>query len=318
MMEVVPGRAADTFPTPSATAIQLETEKQRILGISRVVWEQVVVPWVLRPALARRKWDRTLRPAAASCVLATAEAMFPLVALASRALLASLSWGTRLCASPHYRTIQDAAAALSPRCVAWIIASRTKTHNGGGEGGVAQIWGVGRKKAREQVAVLRGLCMGGHLVMAQREGGDVDLGKWFIEEKGVTLKPWDVNEACSGTHGNVAFVEWLVKEMGGSVSSDRLLECLHMALSNQSQNSVALWLEELLIASTGRRPKISLSTLVKWQNDAYPNWLEWVLNHTLFCDIDCSQDEVVKAVGCIVGEKVCALPNSLKSNLAIS
>ncbi|KAH3764051.1 hypothetical protein Pelo_4100 [Pelomyxa schiedti] len=100
--------------------------------MSRVVWEQVIVPWVLQPTLARRhKWARPLRRpgarqlATVSCLLAAAEAMFPLVALASRA--AALSPKLVGSSPGHYLRIEHAAAALSPKCVAWIIADNAKS-----------------------------------------------------------------------------------------------------------------------------------------------------------------------------------------------
>ncbi|KAH3714599.1 hypothetical protein Pelo_18891 [Pelomyxa schiedti] len=147
-----------------------------------------------------------------------------------------------------------------------------------------------------------------------QECGDVELGKWFIEEKGVTPAPKDFIAACSGRHDNVAFVEWLFKKVGDSLTSDQLLECLHRALANQSRNSIALWLEQLLMTSTGRMPKISLSKLVEFHNDPRDTWLEWVLTHSGSCDFDCSQEEVAKAVGYIVA----TLSSSHKSSVAIS
>ncbi|KAH3723041.1 hypothetical protein Pelo_18256 [Pelomyxa schiedti] len=191
--------------------------KQRILVISRVVWEQVVEPWVLRPAIARRKTDRGLPRPVVSCVFATAEAMFPLVALASRAMLSSLAWGTRLCNSAHYRIVEDAASAPSPRCLAWIIARRIRSssspsHNvdwGEPSTGIGRAARLARKKAREQVAVLRGLCMGGHLVMAQRfvENGlecwPVDLAEREGDKSGETLQGgkrfWALGEETTST-----------------------------------------------------------------------------------------------------------------------
>ncbi|KAH3766861.1 sel1 repeat family protein [Pelomyxa schiedti] len=525
--------------------------KQRILGVSRVVWEQVVVPWVLGPALATRKWARPLPRPAVSCVLATAEAMFPLVPLATRAVLASLSSGCGVPGSRHYRTVEDAAAALCPKCIAWIISNRP-TSSQQGDGGLGRGSGSGRRKAREQVAVLKGLCIGGHLVMAQRfvdygcecwpgeegtgngrlqlwsfvsdtrvSGGaiadsspvvrvslppsvnaaldpgtelgdefwsergrfhimgevckyghlevlkwllsgiplqtdaksllegfiseassnghlhiltwlldnydlervatekiatshkiavsdlkcliekypslhhpflqsaaysrrssedevievcqwlknrftvnitdffremgvcprytrvlqwalsdvtnvdilrdawlfacpscDVELGKWFIDEKGVTPNPDEFIGACSGKHCNAAFVEWLFNKLGGSLSSDQLLECLRRAFAKQSGHSIVLFLEKCFMTLTGRMPHVSLSELVVRHNDCCDHWLEWVLTHSCSCSIDCSPTEAANAVGYIVGELTesfaATLEKSLKVELAIS
>ncbi|KAH3722903.1 hypothetical protein Pelo_18392 [Pelomyxa schiedti] len=170
-----------------------------MLVLSRIVWEQVVVPWVLCPAEIN---DLLPPPAMVSCVFATAEAMFPLVALASRAVL--LLQSKCHCSSRHYHAVEAAAEALSPRCLGWLI--RSKSSRRMGEGGYCCWWesevkragGSGvrqqlpsapspgdgdgdethaererelerrRRKAKEQVAVLEGMCLGGHLKLAQR------------------------------------------------------------------------------------------------------------------------------------------------------
>ncbi|KAH3723040.1 hypothetical protein Pelo_18255 [Pelomyxa schiedti] len=489
--------------------------KQQILGIAQVVWEQVVVPWVLRPAVARRELGSELQPTTTSCVLATAEAMFPLVALASRAVaLSSTCRGSR-----HYSAIEAAAASLSPKCVAWMISHRDGWDEregalaGRGDGEKRGKEG-GRRKAREQVAVLAGLCGAGHLQMAQRfvesgfesygedtskiplwsthsgdhdpetekgtmqlrphtgleegtdladeflsnrgifhimeqvcknghlgvlkwvvsalfqihysdkmmlgsclctatrnghlhiikwfldtfgfefgaidaklqlkngvsdvksfvegfphwkyleemakcvalaEGastdeiievckwlsnrfsipevdflswelpnhhnlikwalsgedkceywwrlscsdcGDVELGKWFVEEKGVVPQSRDLVSACSGRHDNVVFVEWLFKQVvsSGLLSYEDLVLSLHNALATQKE-LISQWLEKYLFSSTNARPKVSLLRLFQCNSNIREDWFEWLFtHHSCSCDIDCSQDEVVNVV----------------------
>ncbi|KAH3767732.1 hypothetical protein Pelo_398 [Pelomyxa schiedti] len=121
--------------------------------------------------------------------------MFPLVALASRAVL--LLHSKSHCRSRHYLSIEAAAGALSPRCVAWLIQNKSSQNRGNALPLTSSASDEGymnaememdrrrRRKAKEQVAVLRGLCVGGHLKMAQRfvengcefwceEGGEID------------------------------------------------------------------------------------------------------------------------------------------------
>ncbi|KAH3744446.1 hypothetical protein Pelo_14149 [Pelomyxa schiedti] len=175
----------------SASASTKPAEADRVLFVSRVVWEHVLVPLVLGPARGRLRWCRYVPSAVASCALRAAEAMFPLVGLCCRAVCPSMSRSS-FPSSRHYQAIQDAAAVPSPRCVAWIIANaaraRAARHNcphpghGGGSENEDEAWGGAwewerdpgwwlgagdRRRAREQVAVLAGLCCGGHLGAAQ-------------------------------------------------------------------------------------------------------------------------------------------------------
>ncbi|KAH3722878.1 hypothetical protein Pelo_18416 [Pelomyxa schiedti] len=196
---------AHEFHNPSPSDHHFNPPATTILTLSRIVWEQAVVPWLLQPAkfIGYYTWDLLPRPATVSCVLATAEAMFPLVALASRAVL--LLHSKSHCGSRRYAAIEAAAGVLSPRCVAWLIRNKssrvmgsccwwetegdtcvgvtgdrnalllplTSSPAGGGDGTdtdteMERENQGRRRKAKEQVAVLRGLCVGGHLKMAQR------------------------------------------------------------------------------------------------------------------------------------------------------
>ncbi|KAH3714085.1 hypothetical protein Pelo_19407 [Pelomyxa schiedti] len=141
--------------------------KQRILWVSRVLWDQVIVPWVLRPALeAAIPYRAALDPEVVSCVLRVGEAAFPLVALCCRAVAPRPDaryrtlYRTTVEVSEHYRAIEDAAAANCPRCVAWIIADNNNpgrvagTGGGGGSGsGSGSRRRRRRRKAKEQIAL---------------------------------------------------------------------------------------------------------------------------------------------------------------------
>ncbi|KAH3723318.1 hypothetical protein Pelo_17976 [Pelomyxa schiedti] len=539
----------------TATERHKEIEKQHITRMARIVWDQVVVPWVLRPAAARHKvGGRGLPRAAASCVLATAEALFPLVALACRAVSRSPPGPG---GSHHRAAVEAAAASLCPRCVAWMISRRGAPGGGGGGGGVeggergsgsgGGGGGSRRRRAKEQVAVLAGLCGAGHLRAAQmfvengcegwpplveseprlglEEGGaggplgkipplwpeiemeaevftclflaitksypkklikkftwhlrsgleegtylcdelwsekgishivgqvcsnghldalewilcsvfplddgpnnkllegclteasrnghlhiikwlvdtfgldddtsissvlelkngvsgvksfvrsfphwkmvmaksvpmargasadeivevckwlsnnfsipevkflskfwlpkhatvikwalsgcnhtkklwnwwnlscrvcgDVQLGKWFVEEKGVVPRAEDFVMACAGKHDNVVFVEWLFKQEASPMSNDDLILSLHWALAEQNELT-AQWLEKYFFTSRRTKPKVSLSLFFRCYISCREGWLEWLFtHHSGTCDIDCSQSDVVTAV----------------------
>ncbi|KAH3765009.1 hypothetical protein Pelo_3099 [Pelomyxa schiedti] len=155
---------------------------QRILWVSRVLWDQVVVPWVLRPAHKATPRHRPLDPEVVSCVLRVGEAAFPLVALCCRAVAPRPErYGE---ASEHYRAIEDAAAAQCPRCVAWIIA-----HNNNDDAGAEpEAGGSGRRrrrrKAKEQIAVMTGLCRGGHLGTVKAFVGSRGACECWVEQEG--------------------------------------------------------------------------------------------------------------------------------------
>ncbi|KAH3762016.1 hypothetical protein Pelo_6143 [Pelomyxa schiedti] len=143
--------------------------------------------------------------------------------------------------------------------------------------------------------------------MACSELSNIELGKWFIEEKGITPTQADFMTACSSTRDNLAFIEWLYKQV--SVSSSDLLSSLHMALSHKNESN-SRWLEQTYISTTNSRPQISLVTLSEMCNlSVDEDWLEWLFTHTSMCDIDCSETELVKFVNeCIERNQLhCAL-----------
>ncbi|KAH3732877.1 hypothetical protein Pelo_16287 [Pelomyxa schiedti] len=169
-----------------------ESEKRRIVGVSRVVWEQVLVPWVLAPARAALPWNQPLAPDVVSCLLRAGEALFPLVALCCRA--AAPTHHKHREPSAHYRSIEDAAAALCPKCIAWIVRDKAKKRasargdteremsrdpeEGEGERDRGREPERERGRAKEQVAVLTGLCRGGHLRAARAFVGTNNCECW--------------------------------------------------------------------------------------------------------------------------------------------
>ncbi|KAH3732140.1 hypothetical protein Pelo_17033 [Pelomyxa schiedti] len=153
--------------------MEKEAEKRRLVGLSRVLWEQVLVPWVIGPAASDEVDRPSLTGDALACLLRTAEAAFPLVPACCRAALAAHArcpWAGPV----RRRALADAASAPSGRCVAWIIAEgrrRSRGHGHGEEEEEEEDEGDEgdreRRGARERVAVLSGLCYGGHLERAR-------------------------------------------------------------------------------------------------------------------------------------------------------
>ncbi|KAH3745227.1 hypothetical protein Pelo_13376 [Pelomyxa schiedti] len=151
-----------------------------ILVVSRVVWDHVVGPLVLRPCV-----DRGAPLAVRECtwLLGLADALFPLVPRACRAVLAaevpldeeyefnrtqevSRHWVRH---TSRYFGLKLAAAAGSTRCIEWIArhGSRGGVAIGEGEGEGEGDPAKSRNMRKECVTVLRGLCAGCHLKMAQ-------------------------------------------------------------------------------------------------------------------------------------------------------
>ncbi|KAH3722494.1 hypothetical protein Pelo_18800 [Pelomyxa schiedti] len=157
-------------------------EARRVMSISRLVWDHVLAPTIAPQHPHPHEYpDRETRPPSrAKCVwaMAVAEALFPLVPRACRAVLAAS--GPREPASggglrSSYFALECAAMAGGGsgggrgsgstgererergRCVRWLLGHRT------GERG---------RRRREELAVLWGLCVGGHLGAATELWGE--------------------------------------------------------------------------------------------------------------------------------------------------
>ncbi|KAH3723287.1 hypothetical protein Pelo_18010 [Pelomyxa schiedti] len=189
-------------PTTTTTR---EMAMSRAVAVSRVVWDSVV-PWLV-PEAASASWrdpaataGMRLKHAVALCVVG--EGLFPLRGLVRRALVRhSNKW---------HMALRAAAEAGSPSCVDWLVATRRtqretedndelmeeeargRERERGGEEGEGEGGGVinhqqqmeaamrrrrRRRENKEFVCVLAGLCVGGHLEMAQRlVGGGCGCG----------------------------------------------------------------------------------------------------------------------------------------------
>ncbi|KAH3766930.1 hypothetical protein Pelo_1200 [Pelomyxa schiedti] len=189
------------------------------MTVSRVVWEHVVEPTVVRPS---RDCGDPLAPDQWRTVSRVAEALFPVVPRACRFLMGGVNVyarDLRSCGAlqtSRYFALQCAGEAGSARCVDWIIKSKQTRNN-----------------RKECITVLRGLCLGGHIEMAKElvEGGDTP---W----SGCSLLRWPVNDpdvlddiraiqyhcrgysrsllydACKG--GNLDVVKWVISKFHGS------------------------------------------------------------------------------------------------------
>ncbi|KAH3765756.1 hypothetical protein Pelo_2383 [Pelomyxa schiedti] len=188
--------------------------------VSRVVWDHIVAP---SPVMARIAEAGPAVPAD-DCVwvMAVAEALFPLVPRACRAIMgaSALSEETGRIAgggSPTERTsryavLQCAATAGSTRCIEWILRNK-----------------VTRNNVRECVAVLKGLCAGGHMGLAQElfESGDApwrggalrwpvygrrEIAEEIREVPGTVTTHSLLFEACRG--GHLEAVKWVISTFG--------------------------------------------------------------------------------------------------------
>ncbi|KAH3705967.1 hypothetical protein Pelo_19485 [Pelomyxa schiedti] len=122
---------------------------------------------------------------------------------------------------------------------------------------------------------------------------NVELSKWFVEEKGLRLTVEDFRRAfCSETY-NLGFVEWLYKQV--SPSSADLLSSLHTALARKNEAN-SKWLEQTYIKTTHSTPKLSLVKMADSCHYSSEDWIDWVLAHSSTGSIDCSEPELVKLV----------------------
>ncbi|KAH3762306.1 hypothetical protein Pelo_5853 [Pelomyxa schiedti] len=127
------------------------------------------------------------------------------------------------------------------------------------------------------------------------KAGNVELGKWLVEEKGAIVSTDSFFDTCSGIHDKAEFVEWLVKKLGDELSSSDFLKALHTALANPNRlDLICKWLEKQILTTTGTKPKISLSKLFYCHRPGCDGWLDWVFtNHSEACDLEWSQSEVL-------------------------
>ncbi|KAH3732850.1 hypothetical protein Pelo_16313 [Pelomyxa schiedti] len=150
------------------------SEAEHVLFISRIVWHDVVVPgWFLSrpppppatvgPTPTNNSSHKALSRGGCVAAMALAEALFPLVALACGAVLGSSPRALRTKYRSSYFALRCAAAAGGGegergRCVAWLLLGRRPTTAAGSSS---------PRRGKECLAVLWGLCVGGHLPAAK-------------------------------------------------------------------------------------------------------------------------------------------------------
>ncbi|KAH3731731.1 hypothetical protein Pelo_17439 [Pelomyxa schiedti] len=207
------------------------------MTVSQVVWDHVIVPALALPSHNRGR----VRFTTPQCrwLLGVAEALFPLVPRACRLLADAAAQGVppdnsnekdENCGTvvvqrhtSRYFVLSCAGAAGSTRCITWTLRNKATTK---------------RNNRKECLAVLRGLCAGGHIEMAQQlvdgggDGDGGDDGPW----SGCSLLRWprgdpslidDIREvpnsgasphsvlydACKG--GNLDVVKWVMSKFRG-------------------------------------------------------------------------------------------------------
>ncbi|KAH3745581.1 hypothetical protein Pelo_13030 [Pelomyxa schiedti] len=158
-------------------------------------------------------------------LMGLADALFPLVPRACRLLtgggadvkvreLEEGDWDYGTPNTSRYFGLMCAGAAGSKRCIDWILRNKHTRNN-----------------KKECIAVLRGLCLGGHLDMAKElvEGGDTpwcgcELLRWpagdrdviddLREMRCIKSQPYNLlYDACKG--GNLDVVKWVMSAFRG-------------------------------------------------------------------------------------------------------
>ncbi|KAH3766298.1 hypothetical protein Pelo_1843 [Pelomyxa schiedti] len=186
--------------------------RDRVLSLSRVVWDMVVVPGWLDTAYVHPDSDDD---GSDWCrghvdVFRAAEAMFPLAALASRRVLARPHGHAPGSRGSTCAAIALAARAPAPSCIAWISNHRGETTETTTEttattaADQAQREGKGLLQRQQQqhtlgiavkevAAVVAGLCWGGHLRAARGLLGDGDRDR---DRGGGVIPSSSDNECC--------------------------------------------------------------------------------------------------------------------------
>ncbi|KAH3764899.1 hypothetical protein Pelo_3231 [Pelomyxa schiedti] len=143
-----------------------ETERARVVHLSHVLWDNVVLPWLCPPPdygdvapIVLVSTDTPAAPKPIMAVLRAGEALFPLLALCCSAVTSAVARSCASSPSPpllpsHHDVIRWCAVSRCPRSAEWILS-----HNRGGDGGDAAT----RNRMRMSIDVLTGLCWGGHI-----------------------------------------------------------------------------------------------------------------------------------------------------------
>ncbi|KAH3743652.1 Ankyrin repeat protein [Pelomyxa schiedti] len=209
-----------------------------LMRVSRVAWDYIVVPAIVEPRRLRGR-----RPSVDECAWAMglAEALFPLVPRACRLVMAatvSLDGGLKALQSSRYFALMCSGVAGSPRCMEWIVRGKPTRNN-----------------ARECVTLLKGLCAGGHVGMAQElvdnsssewkrgsfqwPANDPDVLDSLNDQKG--KMPSLLHGTCN--RGNLDAVKWVISTFGAALSKSGwdLVQPFQIAVQ-QGHVDVVKWL----------------------------------------------------------------------------
>ncbi|KAH3723133.1 hypothetical protein Pelo_18162 [Pelomyxa schiedti] len=249
--------------------------RDRVVALSRVVWDMVVAPGWL-DSLANSYW---------CCgevdVFSVAEAMFPLVALACRRVLALPRTLKGNDPGSKYGVITLAARAPAPSCIAWISNHReqpTTTTAAAATITASQVrWNQQDQIRRQNLAVkevaatLSGLCMGGHVQAARSlMGGDYDGDS----SRGTLPMLWDGRRVATRWVAADGYVDDVTDCGGGGELRRKVIEYVrasceskHSILGNvcESENvELAKWLLSVLGIGWEDAPWFLCKSLKGW------------------------------------------------------
>ncbi|KAH3767198.1 hypothetical protein Pelo_907 [Pelomyxa schiedti] len=239
----------------------------------------------------------------ASLLVAVGEALWPLVPLACRAVAA-----LPITESVHSTRLRLASAVGAKSCVRWFLRNRPRAEeergatdgddgasccNCGGGGGARG------DKEKELLAVLAGLCAGGHLELAKAlvgehrsqdgdgrwewklevvegRGGHIETAKWVVERFRIT-ELWEAVEPLLGalSHGNLGVAQWLYDEFPGCgelmqrVGVDATGEMFHSVESDRETLRLCKWLKEKFSPKEVDIRSLNNITVLKWAVSAF-------------------------------------------------
>ncbi|KAH3759625.1 hypothetical protein Pelo_8523 [Pelomyxa schiedti] len=236
----------------------------RVLRISRVVWDHVVAPLVLAYDADDARERCFLAEGECAWLLGLADALFPLVPRACRAVAGGIvpgSCGDGRHAS-RYFVLERAGEAGSARCIDWVLRSKATRNN-----------------TRECAAVIKGLCAGGHVGMAQelvnsgnRPWRSCALLRWPCDDPDLfdDLRDTRVQSllycACKG--GHLESVKWVMSgSVDGGVGTEpwELVDPFEVAL-NKGHADVVKW----LAYSTGAVGACKAASTVRYRRGWHP------------------------------------------------
>ncbi|KAH3764652.1 hypothetical protein Pelo_3487 [Pelomyxa schiedti] len=230
----------------------------QLMALCRVVWEHVIMtPWFL----LEDDWSFELRALSVrECcwLMGVAEALFPLVPLACRVVATTTLADDdgpgvtpeathSIIKTSRYFGLECAGVAGSQKCAEWIV----KAHRGGSRDSNY----IENKK--ECLTVLRGLCLGGHIGLAQKfvDGtnsvfpslrwpvNDPDMQDDLREMAGAKSQSL-LHAACTG--GNLEVVKWVMSRFGVGKAGWELVQPFEAAV-RRGHLDVVKW----LASSTG-------------------------------------------------------------------